>query len=435
MLLRSRLRNVLGALLLVPLLGASCAAPRVGRPNIVLVIVDTLRADHMGCYGYPRDTSPGLDSLAAAGAMWSRTKAQSSWTLPAVTTMLSGLTPRGHGARLDVQDRTLWMPSSEMPTAAAVLGGDGYSTMGLFNVMLLSESMGFHRGFDRYACNDQGHGMAGETVDTAIDWLRTRPGGGEPFLLVMHLFDPHSPYDPPPPYDTLFAGSDDGPVSWTFTPEGAVADTTLRDRMVDLYDGEIAWTDSQLSRLWAELRRQGIQDATLVIVTADHGEEFLEHGYVEHGRTMFQEITRVPVILSGPGVHEGYEPDWIASQLDILPTMLAAAGTEPPPDLAGRDLLSGPPANERALPASGVNTGPPFQMASMRVGHRKVVWVPATDSTVMYRLDRDPEELEPLDPDSALQARLESYWLTPRRYEPVMSDIDVAPALRDLGYI
>jgi arylsulfatase A-like enzyme len=401
---------------------------------VVVVIIDTLRADHLGCYGYGRNTSPGLDSLAEAGTMWNRVQGQSSWTLPAVTTLLAGLPPREHGARLNVSERTLWMASPRLPTAVTLLGSKGYRTLGLFNVFLLSERMGFHRGFDRFHCHDDGHGMAGRTVDTAVRWLR-EDAGDEPFLLVLHLFDPHSPYAPPAPYDTLFAESDGGDTSWTFTPAGAVADTSQRRRMEALYDGEIAWTDSQLSRLWAELRRLGAADETLVLVTADHGEEFLEHGYVEHGRTLYQEITRVPMILSGPGVPEDSVCGRVASHLDVLPTVLAAAGVEEPEGLPGSCLVEGLPGRRRRLPASGLNTGPPFRMASVRRGSRKVIWTPAADSAVMYRLDEDPGEQRPLPPDSALMAALESYWATPRRYPPVRSEMDVAPALRDLGYM
>jgi len=426
-------RAALTGLMLAAALG--CGGSGAGRPNVVLVIVDTLRADHLGCYGYGRNTSPGLDSLAESGMMWARVQGQSSWTLPAVTTILGGLPPRAHGARLDVQQRAMWMPSPEMPTAVTELGDNGYRTLGIFNVFLLGESMGFHRGFDRFSCNDQGHGMAEASIDMAIEWLRLEADGEAPFLLVVHLFDPHSPYDPPSPYDTLFAEHADGDTVWSFTPQGAVADTSERERLAGLYDGEIAWTDNQLSRLWAQLRRMDLADRTLVLVTADHGEEFLEHGYVEHGRTLFQEITRVPLIVSGPGVPEDSVCGWVASQLDVLPTIIAAAGLPELAGLQGRDLLEGAPEQNRFLPASGLNTGPPFQMASMRSGQQKLIWIPTADSAALYDLDSDPMEQTPLPLDSALMTALESYWATPRAYLPVRSEMEVAPALRDLGYM
>ena len=420
---------------LLALLLAGCGSPGPSRPNVVLVIIDTLRADRLGCYGYGRDTTPGLDSLAAEGMRWTRVQGQSSWTLPAVTTILTGLSPRAHGARLNARERTMWMASPGAATAITLLQDAGYRTLGLFNVVLLSERMGFHRGFHRFHCNRQGHGMAGESVDRALGWLQAEAEGEEPFLLVLHLFDPHSPYDPPQPWDTLYASSSEGDTAWSFTPAGAVADTTARKRLEDLYDGEIAWTDSQLSRLWAGIRGMGLADETLVLVTADHGEEFLEHGYVEHGRTLYQEITRVPMIASGPGIPSGSVGELVVSHLDVLPTILAAAGVEAPAGLPGRDLLSAGPAKGRRLPASGLNTGPPFRMAALRSGSRKVIWVPSADSAVMYRLGSDPLEQRPLPPDSALLALLEDYWATPRRHPPVRSEMEVAPALRDLGYL
>ncbi len=420
---------------LLALMMAGCGASGPARPNVVLVIIDTLRADHLGCYGYRRDTSPGLDSLAESGTLWSRVQGQSSWTLPAVTSVLNGLSPRAHGARLNVSERTMWMASPRVPTAVTLLGDAGYRTLGLFNVVLLSESMGFHRGFDRFSCHPQGHGMAGSSVDRAISWIEEEEGRDEPFLLVLHLFDPHSPYDPPRPWDTLYAESATGDTAWSFTPQGAVADTSHRERLESLYDGEIAWTDSQLSRLWASIRRLGLEDETLVLVTADHGEEFLEHGYVEHGRTLYQEITRVPMIASGPGVPADSVCDWVASHLDILPTILAAAESDAPDGLRGRDLLSGAPAGGRRLPASGLNTGPPFRMSAIRSGSRKVIWVPSADSAAMYDLDSDPLEQAPLPPEPSLMRGVEDYWATPCIHPPVRSEMDVAPALRDLGYL
>ena len=420
---------------LLALMLAGCGSPEITRPNVVLVIIDTLRADRLGCYGYGRDTSPGLDSLAAEGMRWTRVQGQSSWTLPAVASILTGLSPRAHGARLNVSERAMWKVSPRTPNAVTVLGEAGYRTLGLFNVVLLSEHMGFHRGFDRFHCNREGNGMAGESVDRALAWLEGEASREEPFLLVLHLFDPHSPYDPPQPWDTLYASSSEGDTAWTFTPEGAVADTTARKRLEDLYDGEIAWTDSQLSRLWAGIRGMGLADETLVLVTADHGEEFLEHGYVEHGRTLYQEITRVPMIASGPGIPSGSVGELVVSHLDVLPTILAAAGVEAPAGLPGRNLLEAGSAEGRGLPASGLNTGPPFRMAALRSGDRKVIWVPCADSAVMYRLGSDPLEQRPLPPDSALLALLEDYWATPRRYPPVRSEMEVGPALRDLGYL
>lgn len=420
---------------LLMLLLAGCGAQKETRPNVVLVIIDTLRADHLGCYGYHRDTSPGLDSLAGEGMRWSRVQGQSSWTLPAVTTILTGLSPRAHGARLNVPERTMWTASPRTPTAVTLLDDAGYRTLGLFNVVLLSERMGFHRGFDRFHCNRQGHGMAGSSVDRAVEWLRQEAEREEPFLLVLHLFDPHSPYDPPRSWDTLYAASPAGDTAWSFTRGGAVADTSRRERLENLYDGEIAWTDAQLSRLWEELRRLGLGEETLVLVTSDHGEEFLEHGYVEHGRTLYQEITRVPMIVSGPGVPSDSVGGRVVSHLDLLPTILAAAGVSHPAGTPGSCLLAGLQPAGRGHPASGLNTGPPFRMAALRCGSRKVIWNPSADTAAMYRLDRDPLELDPLPPDSALMDGVEGYWATPRRHPPVRSEMEVAPALRDLGYM
>lgn len=406
------------------------------KRNVILIIVDTVRADHLGCYGYLRDTSPHIDSLAAAGTIWSNVYAQSSWTLPATTTILTGLSERSHGVGMNVSAGEVYGMSEQMPTLATILASRGYRTAAFFNVYLMSPQFNFDRGFQSFECHDNGNGRAGVTVDKALAWLED-VRSDQPFFLAVHLFDPHDPYAPPAPFDTLYAPEGiAGDSVWEFTPEGSLARPSQKEHLMNLYDGEIAWTDGQLGRLFAGLREMGLSGSTIVALTADHGEEFLEHGYVGHGRTLYGETVNVPLVLSGPGVPEGKVDSSAASQLDVLPTVLGLLDAGPPDHSEGIDLLAGQATRSRPIPASGVNTGPPFELASVVWDGRKVLWYPEADTCVGYDLTSDPGEQNPVEAYPELQQVVLRYWATPPVFRPVrLESMEVGPALRDLGYI
>ncbi|MBD3369672.1 sulfatase-like hydrolase/transferase [Candidatus Fermentibacteria bacterium] len=430
--------------IIVLLLAASCGKRPVG-PSIVLVLIDTLRADHLGCYGYHRDTSPTIDSLAAEGVLFERCQSQSSWTLPAMVTILTGLTPRQHGAGAR-NDRFHGL-SYELAYLPEVLSAQGYATTAFFNVVFMNADFGLHRGFDHFDCSGltdfHSRRTAGQTVDQAISWLADREPG-EPFFLAVHFYDPHINYDPPPPFDTLFTDPGyEGPYdnSWGHVPqimgvnsgEDSIPPEGLRN-LVNLYDGEIAYTDRELGRLLAEVRATG-GDSTLVTVIADHGEEFLDHGGIEHGHTLYQELLHVPLILCGPGFRGGQTIHTTVAQLDVLPTVLSALGVEAPSASHGVDLslLSD---SSRILPSSGILWGNQKQACVLR-GEKKVIWDAAIDVSQAFDLSADAGETDPLPPDeSLLQAALD-YWSTPPLAEPPAVEMDEAikTQLRDLGYI
>ncbi|MBD3370011.1 sulfatase-like hydrolase/transferase [Candidatus Fermentibacteria bacterium] len=425
--------GALAAVLALLLLLSGC---RGRKRNVVLIIVDTVRADHLGCYGYPRDTSPHIDSLAAVGTLWSNVYAQSSWTLPATTTILTGLSERSHRVGMKVSAGEVYGMNEQMPTLATILGSRNYRTAAFFNVYLMSRQFNFDRGFQSFECHDNGHGRAGVTVDQALGWLE-EARSDQPFFLAVHLFDPHDPYAPPAPFDTLYAPEGiAGDSVWEFTPEGGLARPSQKEHLMNLYDGEIAWTDGQLGRLFAGLREMGLAESTIVALTADHGEEFLEHGYVGHGRTLYGETVNVPLVLSGPGVPAGRVDSSAASQLDVLPTVLGLLDAGLPDHAEGFDLLAGEVTRSRPIPASGVNTGPPFELASLVMDGRKVLWYPEADTCVAYDLMSDPLEQNPVEADPELQQAVLRYWATPPVFQPVrLESMEVGPALRDLGYI
>lgn len=420
---------------LLPLLATSCSTSVPG-PSVVLIIIDTLRADHLSCYGYHRETSPVIDSLAASGVMMEHPVAQSSWTLPATATIMSGISPVAHGAGMHVPTGEVYGMDPEMPLLAMEMKRNGYETAGFFNIYLLSGDFGFHRGFDLFVCRENGDGKADSTVMSASEWLRALPGD-RPFFLALHFFDVHDPYDPPAPFDTLYAeGGAGGEVFWEFTPEGAVARPEQLGHLIDLYDGEIAYVDSQLGILFSVLRELDRSEDILVVLTADHGEEFLEHGYVGHGRTFYPEITEVPIILSGlPGL-DSISSDALCGLVDLMPTILQCCSIEPAWTLHGRSLFQLQATGTRTLPSSGINTGDAFRTVSIRTAESQLIWDPQSDRVETYDLSEDPMAQNVVEVDSAMLDSALYYRSTPVEYDPVLlEEWKVTPVLRDLGYI
>ena len=427
-------------MLLIFVLLSICAlscSPGAKRPSVVLIIIDTLRADHLSCYGYGRNTSPVIDSLAASGVLMKNACSQAAWTLPATTSIMSGLSSRSHGAGMDVPTGSVFGLDPDMPLITTIMNDNGYATAGFFNVYLLGGDFGFHRGFETFSCRDNGDGFARQTVDTAIAWLEAADDD-RPFFLAVHFFDVHDPFDPPNPFDRYF--TEDGlqeDTYWEFSPDGAVMNRERLDYLMGLYDGEIAYVDHELGRLFSSLRRLDLSSDVLVILTADHGEEFLEHGYVGHGRTFYPEIVHVPLIISGPGIENGIEVSSVCGQFDILPTILDCCDLPSPEWHDGVSLLDTDTRDNRFIPSSGLNTGEGFEHVSIRNIDKMLLWDAETDESEMYDIRTDPMALKPLvHPDSVLIERALYYWSSPCHWDPLLlENWQVAPILHDLGYV
>ena len=315
------------------------------RPNVLLVSIDSLRADHLGCYGYERDTSPVLDALAEEGVLFEQAMSSSSWTLPAHATMFTGLPSSTHV----LTDSEHGVLSASLPTLAEHMRAGGYRTAAFWRAPFLEPSFGLDRGFDVYVdcanVNKRGEKSkarndvsGGTTVDRVAAWLDE--DGAEPFFLFVHLWDVHYDYLPPEPYDSLFdpdyEGKADGRVSRLNSKRFGERDV---EHVVALYDGEIAWTDHNIGRLIEELDARGHLANTLVIITSDHGEEFYEHGEFGHRKALFEESIAVPLIL----VQRGELPTGLriaepVGLVDLAPTILHAAGLDPMPGAFGRPL-------------------------------------------------------------------------------------------------
>jgi len=317
------------------------------RVPVVLFLVDTLRADRLGCYGHDRATSPRLDAFAEGAVTFESCFANSTWTKPATASILTGLWPSEHGAVHAVSS----LPAAHV-TLAETLSEAGYSTAGFgANGFVFAPAHGFEQGFDVFESSwkreeDDGRDplRADVVVDAALAWLRAHDGG--PFLLYLHVVDPHDPYTPPEGWRERFSPvRSEGP--WdderlSAPPSaGTSPPTDALQRMLDLYDAEIAFADAQFGRLLDELEASGHGDS-LVLFLSDHGEEFLDHAGWGHNPRMYQEVLRVPLVVRFPGeAHEltGVRHGAAVSQIDVLPTILDTLDIRVPDAAEGRSLL------------------------------------------------------------------------------------------------
>jgi arylsulfatase A-like enzyme len=315
--------------------------------NVLLYVVDTLRADHLGCYGYSRSTSPQIDKFAAGATVFEAAVAQSSWTRPAVGALLTGMNPPSHWA-MSLRDSL----RPDAPTLAQSLQASGYRTAAFVTNFNVSNRWGFDRGFDEfhYLPEDERSASVHVGADVvnreALAWLQRhrRANAAQPFFLWMHATDPHAPYNPAEPFAGRFrrlaANREVKFGQLRDHPERAKADDVVQ--LIDSYDAEVAFVDQAFGELLKEIERLGLSEDTVIVLTSDHGEEFLEHGGFEHGRTLYQEQLHVPLILRLPqGAGQGVRVASLVRQIDLMPTLLQLLGVPAPAGLEGRSLLEG----------------------------------------------------------------------------------------------
>ncbi len=405
--------------LVLAALSAGCGAggPRAGQ-NLLVITIDTLRADHVGAYGYSKGVTPNIDELATEGVLFEKSLAQVPVTLPSHASLFTGLLPPTHGVR----DNTYFRLGSEARTLAEVLKAKGYETAAFVSAFVLDGAFGLDQGFDLY--DDQ----IEETAETAgiiaerrgelvtrsfVAWFEKR-ASDRPFFAWLHFFDPHLPYAAPPPY-----------------PAG--------------YDGEIAYVDAQVGRVLETLEAKGVADDTVIVVTSDHGESLGEHGEKTHGFFVYDSTLRVPLILkSARSFPEGERIAAPVATIDILPTVLETLEVPVPDEARGRSLL---PLMEgevvEASPAyaecyvSELNFGWAPLLALREEGY-KYIDAPRPE---LYHLDSDPGETTNLferEPErsAGMRARLaelvESLPATlSSRDQP---DPETVARLRSLGY-
>lgn len=399
------------ALIVCTVIWMSACGTEVQSPNVVIILIDALRADNLSCYGHYRNTSPAIDSLALTGVKWKRCQAQAPWTLPGTVSILSGLTVQHHGVGRRLTSMLTYGLDPDMPILPEIFKDAGYRTCGIFNVPLLSDAYGFDRGFEHYSYYADGDRRAALIVDEFLQWLNS---DDEAFFSVLHFFDVHDPYNPPPPFDRMFLPEDTLlETNWEIDETGELLHPEYLEHYLAMYDGEIAWVDSELSRLFRSMREMGIAENTIIVVIADHGEEFLEHGWIGHGGTFYQELLRIPLIMSGPGIPSGEVRDETAAQFDILPTLLARCSIETVGAFDGIDLFSDCTAGKRGISSSGLHYNGEMMdclpVLSILQGNTK--YIALEDNGIlkysMFDLSTDPRETAPIPADSQAIEMLE----------------------------
>ena len=389
------------------------------RPNIIVLTVDTLRADHLRLYGYPRDTMPGIEALATAAAVFDTAVVPRGSTRPSYASMLTGLYPFHHGVRSN--GRVL---HADVPTLAETLRAAGYHTAAFVsNFVLLGEMSGLAQGFDVYddRLGEQQHGAlpggpggasyertAANTAAAILRWLDANPP--QPFLLFVNFIDPHGPYRPPDHYRTLFQSDRVRLLDPSAIPPYAREPDTLNFYdYVDRYDGEIRLVDDAIAEIVNTLRARGVWDGAVVVFTADHGEGFGEHAQLfEHHWHLWEETTRVPLVVRLP-IRRGAGTaarriHGVASPLDLAPTLLSYLGLHPDGRLDGIDLLPalrGAELPDRAFFIEFPAVATPFMahadVFAVRAASRKLVRTdnPQTGemlSQVFFDIAKDPFE-------------------------------------------
>ncbi len=319
---------LLHALLSFVMGGCAAAADAPRASNVVVVVIDTLRADRLGCYGYARPTSPTLDALAARGLCFEHAYATAPWTLPSTASLLTGLQPEMH--------RAVHFFASISPEArllAEALAGEGYESAAFVGNYFVQPTFGFERGFTRYdeGCMvDRGGINSDKISDAAIAWLE-QPRE-KPFLLYLHYFDPHYNYWEHEGFE--FGGEDtarvfSGADIYALREQEPRFDAADRARLDALYDSEVAFTDHHVGRVFAKLAALGHADDTFIVVTADHGEALGDHGWIGHTIQLYEESIRIPLIVAGPGLAPARLSAQPVQVDDVLVPLLRLAAGEP----------------------------------------------------------------------------------------------------------
>ena len=415
---------MLAALLALPACGGDSEGAGSEVRNVparfVLVTIDTLRADRVGCYGAEHATTPHLDALAARGVRFENAISPAPLTLPSHATLLTALDPPEHGVRSNGRFRL----QDDVPTLAERMQARGFATAAFVSAFVLDRRFGLARGFDHYddrvGVQHPEEGVASraadQTVDAALAWLADAP---ERFLLWLHLYDPHSPYAPPEPHQTRQLGRP--------------------------YEGEIAFADEQLGRLLAAIDARFPAGGTVVIVTSDHGESLGEHGEATHAFSIYDATQRVPLLMAGPGLPSGaVVTAGLARLADVAPTVLELAGAAGLASPTGKSLLplvrGEPEAEPRIAWVETLATQLDFgwsPLLGVRTLEHKYVRAPRPE---LYALASDPGELQNLaseQPELAreLDALVEERGAARNASPNLAMDPEVIERLRALGYV
>lgn len=437
---------------------ALACVPAEGQPRAklaLLISIDTLRADHLGLYGYERPTSPTLDALARDAVVFDAAQSTSPWTLPAHGALLTGRYP----SRLGLSSTVAMLPP-EVPTLAELLRQNGWRTAAFVNSRFVSQRHGFDRGFDHFEYLPETYhqiGSAAPLLERAAVLIEEHRD--QPLFVFVHLYDVHSDYRARHVHQhglvAPYRGSAAGLTPQLLAVDKGKLALTPEDlaHVVDLYDAQIREVDANLGRFFATLRENASFDDSFIALVADHGDEFLEHGGVLHGRSHYREVIGVPLIIRHTGWPRGERVSTPVSIVDVVPTLLSALGVPPPRELAGMDLsalLSGR-SHKSALPDIGaervlyseavLDADRRGAKSAARQGRYTLHWDEASGAHELYDLQSDPGEKVDLarrEPQRAAQllAALQRFAAGART---TSERRELAPGereeLRQLGYL
>jgi arylsulfatase A-like enzyme len=398
----------------------ACGAQDAGiRPNVLLVTLDTTRADRLTLYGHARPTSPNLDTLGRESIVFENAYSTSSWTLPAHASLFTGKFPSSHGVRHDPEGPLVLADAIQAPqgvrarpmhpdeeTLARILSRAGYTTAGFVGGPWLIREFGLGAGFELWddsGIADNAGRRARDVSDAALAWLDG--GAREPFFLFLNYFDPHAPYLPPPEWAV------------SFLPQGLRPDPLSAAQAPALYDAEILYMDHELGRVLSWLRERGVFERTLVVVTSDHGELLGERGDWGHERFLWEPLVRVPLLVKPPGEERpGRRERRRVSLVDLLPLILEELSLETPRGVSGEP----PPASRRPLLAevNPLGAGGTGDWRGLWEGRFKYL-ENSLGERYLYDLEADPEEsrnlveLEPRHAEAAAAALEEAFASLP----------------------
>ena len=412
-------------------LGAMVSCQRRGEPaaqslrplNVVVITIDTLRPDHLHCYGYDKIETPALDRIAQSGVLFENGVTQTPLTPPSHASIFTGLNPPTH----KVRDTGGFILSPSTPTLASLLQQKGWDTAAFVSSAVLKKRFGFEHGFDVYddqmprpgnaqEFQEDAERRAGDTVDRAVQWLNGRTD--KPFFLWVHLYDPHTPYDPPSPFREQYKGRP--------------------------YDGEIAYADREIGRLMETVKRKSPADKTLVAVLSDHGESLGEHGEYSHGVFLYDSTLRIAYLLAGPGVPPGLRVKQQARTVDFLPTILELLGSPAPVGVEGASLtplFHGKDANtdisyaETLFPKINLGWA---ELRAVRTNQWKYIRAPKPE---LYDLSRDPMESKNVLAEHPSEVRMLEAQLAAASHSPGAEKVETTTMdertlaqLKSLGY-
>jgi arylsulfatase A-like enzyme len=425
---------------------ASQVKPSKKDFNIVLITIDALRADHLSCYGYKRKTSPNIDKIAEKGILFKNAMSPSSWTVPSIVSLFTSVYPLNHGIVGGfVKDKAVYNQkvfSDNLITLAEILKANGYNTFGVASNLHLGENLGFARGFDYFKCLAF---FPAPFVNEIIDSWEDKIKESEKFFLWIHYFDPHLPYKPRDPWIEKY-------TSKTLTQKLNLSkkkrfelmqlipmfkkDSQALSNLIALYDSEINYVDSFIGKL---IKKFGLDKNSLIIIAADHGEEFLEHGQVEHGNNLYQETTHIPLIIKLPYSTKKEISEEYVTLLDIMPTTLDLLNIKVTDRIIGKSLFADKRSGYFFSELSKF-----LFLKTIQTPEWKYIYNYTAKTEELYNIKLDPLEYNNLtDKNTKQRTKLKEQlfkWVsTGRKYPTQKKTIQLSPQekekLQGLGYI